>query len=140
MNKVFKIDKYEAVKVNEAFGYKDYYWVNKNGFVYKITGEEDDLKVKKMSPFTTRDGYIEYVLTNKEGVKKHKQAQRIVLTSFVGLPVDERYEANHKDLNRSNNNLDNLEWVSPSENILHSFRNGKVIWNKGKKKVDGNYV
>ena len=135
------IDGFKAVKVSSTFNYKDYYWVNSNGQVYKITEVKGNEVVRMMSPFTTRDGYIEYVLTNKEGKKKHKQAQRIVLTSFTGVAKYERAEVNHKDLNRSNNNLNNLEWVTPSENIKHSFLNGKVIWNKNKKKQkDGSYI
>lgn len=134
------INKSPAVKVHKSFGYKDYYWVNKNGKVFKITKDKDGKdKVKEMSPFITKDGYVEYVLTDNQGNKKHKQAQLIVLTSFKGLPVGKK-EANHKDKKRYNNKLSNLEWLTPSQNIKHSFDNGKVIWNKGKKKVNGKYI
>jgi hypothetical protein len=133
------IDNSEAVKVHSSFGYKDYYWATKSGKVYKVTEDKDkELKIKEMSPFTTKDGYIEYVLTNKEGKKKHKQGQLIILTSFKGPKPG--YESNHKDTNRANNKLSNLEWLTPSQNIKHSFDNGKVVWNKGKKKQpDGSF-
>ena len=42
----------------------------------------------------------------------------IVLESFVG-PRDGRH-ANHKDLNKMNDHVDNLEWVTTEENIQHA--------------------
>lgn len=47
---------------------------------------------------------------------------QIVMLAFCG-PADGRV-VNHKDLNRQNNNLDNLEYVSQAENCQHSFRSG----------------
>lgn len=32
---------------------------------------------------------------------------------------------NHKDGNRTNNTLENLEWVTPRENVIHSFKFGE---------------
>ena len=43
----------------------------------------------------------------------------LVLENFVG-PRPEGYTANHKDGNRYNNSLANLEWVSHKENVRHS--------------------
>lgn len=46
---------------------------------------------------------------------------RLVATSFVVCP-DETYIVNHKDGNKTNNHVDNLEWVSLSENGKHAYR------------------
>ena len=47
------------------------------------------------------------------------------------LPNPNNYpEVNHIDCNRLNNKVDNLEWVSKEQNILHSFKYGKKS-NKG---------
>ena len=35
------------------------------------------------------------------------------------------HECNHKDLNKSNNCIKNLEWVTKSENALHAVSKGK---------------
>ena len=75
-----------------------------------------------MRPFITRDGYVEYVLTDINKTKWHIQGQRIVAYLFIPKPDGKDY-VNHKDLNRQNNKVENLEWVSHSENIKHSYDN-----------------
>jgi hypothetical protein len=47
---------------------------------------------------------------------------RLVLSNFN--PCQLNKQANHKDGNKLNNNLDNLEWVTPKENCHHSYANG----------------
>jgi len=88
--------------------------------------------VAKMNPFITYNGYVEYVLTDAIGYKKHIQAHRIVAGLY--LKKDKlRIYVNHIDGVRTNNTVGNLEYVTHSENIQHSFdKLGKIIWNKGK--------
>ena len=47
---------------------------------------------------------------------------RLVLEAFIGKCPD-GMECNHKDGVKSNNRLENLEWVTPSENMQHAFKN-----------------
>lgn len=47
---------------------------------------------------------------------------RLVLLAFTGPPPDEdRSQINHKDGDKSNNCLDNLEWSTGTENIRHAI-------------------
>ena len=73
-------------------------------------------------------GYLTITLitNNKKVILK---IHRLVAESFL-VCNDETYVVNHKDGNKINNRLENLEWVSRSENAKHAFRLGL---NKGKK-------
>lgn len=48
---------------------------------------------------------------------------RLVAKTFIPN-LENKKEVNHKDGNGLNNNLDNLEWVTNSENQKHSYKNG----------------
>jgi hypothetical protein len=73
-------------------------------------------------------GYLALSLhiSNKKVILK---IHRLVAICFLVCP-DETYIVNHKDGNKTNNHVENLEWVSRSENAKHAFRLGL---NKGKK-------
>lgn len=59
----------------------------------------------------------------KDGKVKEWLVARLVATTFLGNPP-EGYTVNHKDGNRMNNNLENLEWLSLADNIRHGFSTG----------------
>lgn len=59
----------------------------------------------------------------KDGKPKDWLVARLVAITFLGNPP-EGFTVNHKDGNRLNNNLDNLEWLSLADNIKHGFANG----------------
>ena len=60
------------------------------------------------------------------------QVHRLVAHAFLGPPPSQSArEVNHKDGNCSNNRKDNLEWVSRSENVRHSFATNPSRGNAG---------
>lgn len=63
-------------------------------------------------------------LTLSDGKTKNFLVHILVATAFLGRPPQPRMLVNHKDLNKHNNKLDNLEWVTSSENSMHAFRMG----------------
>lgn len=56
--------------------------------------------------------------------KTHKDwlVARIVAMTFYGMP-EENMTVNHKDGNRFNNSIENLEWLTIGDNIRHGFKN-----------------
>lgn len=76
--------------------------------------------------FLTHDQSGEYPslkLIDLNGARKRVQVHRLVATIYVPNP-NGKLEVNHKDGNKKNCHASNLEWVTSSENGLHSFREG----------------
>ena len=68
-------------------------------------------------------GYHQVILY-KDGVQRHHYIHRLVASVFIG-ECNDGEQVNHIDGNKKNNRLDNLEYVTPSENSLHAFSIGK---------------
>ncbi len=89
-------------------GFEDKYQVNENGIVRnKISG-----KVLKNTP----DNYNGYSHCNLYYNSKSniKLVHRLVAEAFIPNP-EGKSQVHHKDGNKLNNSVDNLEWVTPSE-------------------------
>lgn len=97
-------------------GYEGLYLVSDLGRVFSIPRETTSGGL--VTP-VVRNGY-QIVCLSRHGETVKRQVHRIELEAFIGLPKD-GYQANHIDGNRSNNRLDNLEWVTQQENIEHEL-------------------
>lgn len=65
--------------------------------------------------------WYERVFLVKDKKKTNHSVHRLVATNFIRLP--NKWEVvNHKDWNKLNNNVDNLEWCTSSENQIHSVK------------------
>jgi len=62
-------------------------------------------------------------LWNENGHKTFL-VHRLVANAFLGECEDSTLTVNHKDGNRLNNSVDNLEWMTRADNIRHGFRTG----------------
>jgi hypothetical protein len=69
-----------------------------------------------------KTGYIELHLTDDDGDRKFMFQHRFVAYTFLENP-DNLPQVNHKDFNRSNNVVSNLEWSSVSHNNNHKLQN-----------------
>ena len=69
-----------------------------------------------------QNGYCHCTLSiNKK--PKRCRVHRLVAIAFLDNPEKKEF-VNHKDGNRQNNKVDNLEWVTPSENTKHAIQTG----------------
>ena len=67
-----------------------------------------------------------YFRTNNVGLQHSQLVHRLVARAFLGPPPSLKHtQINHKDGDRGNNSVANLEYVTPSENMLHHYNNGK---------------
>ena len=77
-----------------------------------------------LSQWKDTKGYL-MVTLNKRNKCKRFRVHRLLAKLFIPNP-DNKREVNHKDLNKSNNSLDNLEWCTPKENTKHAYDNGAI--------------
>lgn len=68
------------------------------------------------------NGYL-YTSININKTRKNFYIHRLVARAFIPNP-DNRLQVNHKDGNKYNNCAENLEWVTPRENLKHAIKNG----------------
>lgn len=95
------------------------YKIYRNGTIYDIK------KNKFQKLHQTSDGYLACTLRLENLRRKTFRVHRLVALSYIENQ-DKKLEVNHKDGNKLNNNLNNLEWVTHSENIQHAWDNGLI--------------
>lgn len=61
----------------------------------------------------------------RDGKHKTVVVHRLVANAFLEKMIDTEMTVNHKDGNRLNNNVENLEWLSRADNIRYGFENGQ---------------
>lgn len=66
-----------------------------------------------------------YVTLFSEGIKKKKYVHRMVAIHFIPNP-NRLPEVNHKDGNKLNNHVNNLEWCTSVDNTIHAIKIGLV--------------
>lgn len=84
----------------------------------------------KLVPATMPNGYQKVLIYYKPGKRKQVSVHRLVAKAFIPNP-DNLPQVNHIDGDKKNNNVDNLEWVTGSENIQHAFDTGLKHGAKG---------
>lgn len=74
---------------------------------------------KILKPFPDENGY-QYVSLAKEGKTRRGCVHILVLRTFIGeRPLN--YDCNHRNGKKGDNRLENLEYCTKSENLLHSY-------------------
>ena len=100
--------------------------------INKETQEVYSLIKKRLLKGSLNGGYKVFHLKNSNGVVKMRSLHRLMMETFA--PNPNNYPViNHKDGNKLNNNLDNLEWCTDSYNNKEAYRLGlRVVSEKTK--------
>ena len=111
--------KYKKEIWKDIKGFEGIYIVSNIGRVKRLKCRyaKEDRFIKM---YLGKRGYYCYNLWNK-GKNKVSTVHRLIATQFIPNPENKR-EVNHKDANKLNNSIDNLEWVTPKENSVHAVR------------------
>lgn len=75
---------------------------------------------RALSPSKSANGYMKVNLC-RDGRVFTKAVHRLVADAFMGPST---LQVNHKDCDKANNHLSNLEYCTPAENSKHAWENG----------------
>lgn len=111
-------------------GYKRYA-IDKNGNIISLVYNTKSKFYINVSTFIEKNGYIRVKLVDDKNHRKNLLVHRLVAETFIPNP-NNYPEINHKDYNRKNNSVDNLEWCTKNYNSKysaehHSFDNPNKI-------------
>lgn len=107
----------EFIRNLDFIGY-DNYAVTDGGRVWSIK------KHQWLKSSYNRDGYMQVILY-KDGKTRHFYLHRLVALAFLSNPNNLK-EVNHKDENKTNNKVENLEWISHIDNANYGTRNERI--------------
>lgn len=102
--------------IKPVVGYEGLYSVTHDGKVYS------HISNKWLRPGLNGDGYPTVVL-RKNKKPRTIAVHRLVAMAFIENPENKSH-VNHIDGDKTNNDYRNLEWVTPSENVLHAYKTG----------------
>ena len=105
-------------------GFEDY-GISKEGNVYSF---KSNIELKKS---IRPNGYL-FVTLYKNKKPYRKSIHRLVAITFISNP-GQKPQVNHKDGDKTNNNINNLEWVTASENEIYKYKLGYINHFKGKR-------
>jgi hypothetical protein len=106
-------------------GWEEFYEVSPTGLIRnKTTKKVRKHRVEKL-------GYCSVDLWNHNCMKRLK-VHRMVAMAYLSNP-DNKPQVNHKDGNKENNSVDNLEWCTAKENSAHAYKKGLSVSVKGER-------
>ena len=117
------MSKINLKKFKDIKGYKGIYCINKDGLIYTHNYN------RFLKPFPDKNTYLRVLLSKNSSIK-NKIVHRLVAETFIPNPKN-LPQVNHKDGNKQNNNVNNLEWCTNLQNIRHASENGLLRGRKG---------
>lgn len=127
MKKQYRLLIETAEEWRPVVGYEGYYEISSIGnirsldrYVFNKGNQSNSfIKGKPLMSMENKYGYYMHCLY-KDGRYKNVPIHRMVALAFL-QNTDNEPQINHKDGNKKNNRVENLEWVSPSKNVQHAY-------------------
>ena len=123
-----KVKLTQEEKWKDIEGYEGIYQVSNTGKVKSLkrsvkhyTGSTRTVN-ERLLKHTIVNGYC-HVDLSKYGKRERFLVHRLVASAFLKNP-NRKPQVNHIDGNKINNNVNNLEWSTANENVLHGYRTG----------------
>lgn len=105
---------------------KNYYLASNLG---RIKSTIADRKEKILAQFKIKRGYMTVNLSRLDGDNRPFFVHRAIAMAFLGMPENTEMQVNHKNGIKTDNRIENLEWVTRKQNIEHAIENGLVKYN-----------
>lgn len=110
-------------------GYEGLYEISKSGIVRSVdrtiqVGSYYRFVPGKIKVQNKNKNYNVVWLYDKNHIGKEWTVHRLVALTFIPNDDITKTQVNHKDGNKRNNNVANLEWVTPKENTTHAIKSG----------------
>lgn len=99
--------------------YPDYF-IDTNGAIFK-KDEDEYIEIKSRDD---QRGYLQVDIKDREGNRKTVKVHLALMHTYKPLKNYSGMIVNHKDGNKHNNNIDNLEWLTYRGNTEHAMKNG----------------
>lgn len=110
--------------MSRALPIKDFpgYYITDTGDVYsrKTPNNNPECRIKKLKLGTIGRGYLKVDIF-KNAQSYTKLVHRLVAETFISNP-ENKPQVNHKNGDKTDNRIENLEWVTNQENQIHSFK------------------
>ena len=110
-------------------GYEGLYQISNTGLVKRIPSIK--CKTERILRQGTQKAGYNYVNLSKDNKIHTKRVHRLVAEAFISNP-NNLPEVNHKDEDKSNNNVENLEWCTREYNLNYGTRSEKFSRTRGK--------
>lgn len=104
--------------MKDVVGYEGKYKISQNGVVWSYPNRQTRYKWKEKATYIGTRGYVNVTLYH--GKKSCSYPIHVLIAkAYISNPENKKI-VNHKDGNKLNNDIENLEWVTTKENDVHA--------------------